>query len=102
MADERNKDRPTQQGPRDQADIDAQAELREDPSNTPAYQSGTLDAAANRVGATGEQSGTARRAEEASGQVGDAETAADAEQALFESRGNREKRGQWKRGRGKS
>jgi hypothetical protein len=102
MADERNRNRPSQQGPRDQADIDAQAELREDPSKTAPYQSGNLDAAADRVHATGEQTGTARRAEEASGQVGDAETAADAEQALFESRGNRKERGQWKRGRGES
>ncbi len=100
MADERDKNRPTQQGPRDQADIDAQAELREDPSKTASYQTGNIDAAPNRARATGEQTGTARRAEEASGQTDDAETAADAERALYESRGNREERGEWKRGRG--
>lgn len=100
MADERDRDRPTQQGPREQADLDAQAELHEDPSRTASYQAGDLDAAANRVRATGEQTGTARRAEAASGQIGDPETAADAERALLESRGNRDERKQSGGGRG--
>lgn len=94
MADDRERNRPTQQGPRDQAHLDAQSELHNDPSNAAPYQMGSLDAAADGDLATGEQTGTARRAERASGQQGDPETAADAERALLEARGNREERSQ--------
>lgn len=99
MTDERDRNHPTQKGPRDQAHLDAQSQLRNDSFTTAPHQTGDLDAAADRDRAAGERTGSARRAEEASGEGGGPRTADDAERVLRDTSGDREERSQGKRGR---
>jgi hypothetical protein len=88
-------EKPTQAGPRKQQHVDAQKDLRNDPTAAD-YQT-DLSAARNRNDALGDGTGNAGRASRASGRKIDENAVADTRRAQRQSRGNNDARDPKKR-----
>jgi hypothetical protein len=92
----RSEEKPTQAGPRNQRDIDALDELRNDTSNLANYQT-DLTSAQDANAALGDSTGNARRSSEAAGANVDDNAVTEAREAQRENRGDRQAREQKER-----